>query len=364
MQASKEWSNRPEDQRFTSLYDLQDFKRNQRRRSAGKVVSSRHLQAIPSDNPGDHKSLYIEGPNGIPVEPTNWAFGQLSQLAGAPASYLRTLPAPMAADCLNYGLKYERDISDIGVLVEADETGTTKYLRAATGPRYGRIWDYDIVDSLVHKFGDGVTGQWTVPGEFGKSLDVVTKANTTLFASDRDMFVFLADEHNRIELPNRRDGKPGQLSRGFFVWNSEVGDKTIGAAFFLFDYVCANRIVWGAEQYKEIRLRHTVSAPDKWLEEISPVLIEYSNSAASTVENHLRQAQESKVDNVTEFLTKRYGKAKASQYEAAFEREEGKPMESLWDITTGMTAYAKTLNNTDNRVDVEREAGKVLAMAG
>jgi hypothetical protein len=33
------------------------------------------------------------------------------------------------------------------------------------------------------------------------------------------------------------------------VWNSEVGKTTLGAGFFLFDYVCCNRIIWGADQY-------------------------------------------------------------------------------------------------------------------
>ena len=77
-----------------------------------------------------------------------------------------------------------------------------------------------------------------MPGEFGNKVTVTT-ANTTLFASDRDMFVFLADEDNRIEIPNRRAGKFGSFARGFFVWNSEVGKTTLGAGFFLFDYVCA-----------------------------------------------------------------------------------------------------------------------------
>lgn len=362
-QASKEWSSRPADQRFTNLIDLAQFKREQRLRSRGGVVSSRQLTAAPSDTQGDFQSLYITGPNGGRVAPTNWAFGQLANLAGAPAGYLRTLPAPMAADCLNYGLKYAREVEDVGVLIETDSANQPQTMRAATGPRYGRIWDKDIAESLVQKFGDGVSGQWRVPGIRGKALSEVTKENTTLYASDRDMFVFLADEQNKVEIANRRNGQPGQLSRGFFVWNSEVGDKTIGAAFFLFDYVCQNRIVWGAEQFKEIRLRHTVSAPDRWLEEISPVLLEYSNSAASSVEQALAAAQLRKLDNVAEFLTNRYSKAKASQYMAAFERDEGRPMESLWDVTTGMTAYARGLVNTDARVEIEREAGKVLSMA-
>jgi hypothetical protein len=67
------------------------------------------------------------------------------------------------------------------------------------------------------------------------------------------LFVFLADEENRIELPNRRAGRLGSFARGFFVWNSEVGKTTLGAGFFLFDYVCCNRIIWGADQYTELQ---------------------------------------------------------------------------------------------------------------
>ena len=53
-------------------------------------------------------------------------------------------------------------------------------------------------------------------GEFSQWV-TVTKDNTTLFASGRDMFVFLADEENRIELPDRRAGCSGSFARGFFV---------------------------------------------------------------------------------------------------------------------------------------------------
>ncbi len=42
-------------------------------------------------------------------------------------------------------------------------------------------------------------------------LDTVTKENTTLYASDRDFFVFLANEKNKIEVPNRRNGRAGSM---------------------------------------------------------------------------------------------------------------------------------------------------------
>ena len=119
---------------------------------------------------------------------------------------------------------------------------SSRKLRAMTGPRYGRIWSGDVIDALRDRFGDGVTGDFRVPGIFGRELDQVTGENTTLFAGDRDMFVFLADEKNRIELPGRRDGQTGQLARGFFVSNSEVGAGTLRVKTFLFDYVCQNQI--------------------------------------------------------------------------------------------------------------------------
>lgn len=178
-------------------------------------------------------------------------------------------------------------------------------MKAATGPNYGRIWNADIARSLVSRFGDGRTGDFRVPGEFGKQV-AVTRDNTTIYGSDRDMFVFLADEEHRIDMQGRRNGEPGSLARGFFVWNSEVGSTSFGVAFFLFDYVCMNRIVWGVKQYSEMRLRHTVSAPDKWLDQAEPLLMEYANSAAGPIEETIRNAQQKKLDSdLDDFLKAR-----------------------------------------------------------
>jgi hypothetical protein len=201
-----------------------------------------------------------------------------------------------------------------------------------------------------------------VPGEFGKAVKV-TKENTTLYASDRDMFVFLADEKNRIEMPNRRDGQKGSLARGFFVWNSEVGKMSYGFAMFLFDYVCCNRIVWGAQEYTEIRGRHTASAPDRWLEEIAPAITAYSKASEAPILRAIAAAQEKKVDDVAVFLRNRFTQSQAQAMQAVHLAEEGRPIESLWDASTAVTAYARELPHQDARVELEREAGRILDMA-
>jgi hypothetical protein len=358
-QASREWSTRPDEERFLSLPDMLAAAEYNRQHSRSAVVSSRKLQAVPTD---DNRGILIEGPNGHGYAPTHFSFGQLSTLVQAPAGYLRTLPAPMAADCINYGLQVARDIEDVGVLITRPEHAHTGSLRAATGPRYGRVWNSDVIRALVDKFGDGVSGAFRVPGEFGRAV-TVDKKNTTLFASDRDMFVFLADEENRIELPNRRNGEAGSLARGFFVTNSEVGAGALKVKTFLFDYVCMNRIVWGAEHVQDIAIRHTASAPERFIEQVQPALIEYANSSAHGITAALQAAQAARLDDkVTDFLAKRFGPRVAAKMQHAHMIEEGRPVETVWDAVTAATAYARDIPYTADRVELETTAGAMLQL--
>ena len=355
MQAHHQWATRPAEERFTSLPAMLAAMEAQRAISRAAVVSSRRLHAVPTD---DNSGLVIEGPNGHGYAPTNWAFGQAANLIGAPAAYLRELPAPLVADCLNYGFQVTRDAQDTGVLLTRNGSDQ---IRAMTGPRYGRIWNSDVVRALIDRFGDGVSGDFRVPGIFGKRVEVDGE-NTTLYAGDRDCFIFLADEENRIEMPGRRDGQTGMLARGFFVSNSEVGAGALRVKTFLFDYVCSNRIVWGAHELEEISLRHTASAPDRFVEEVTPALIAYSQSSAANVNAILKNARESKLDKVDAFLANRFGPRVAVRIKATHESEEGRPIETLWDAVTGATAHAKSIPWTADRVDLETEAGKILDM--
>lgn len=374
MQASHEFMNRPDDERFTSLTDLHNFTQSQHANSVGKVVSSRKIEFAPTE---DKKGLMIVGKNNQ-AEPTHWSFQQLATLSGVPARLLKSQCennlAELAADNLNAGFKVIRDVEEVGTLFRKEEkeilppdgTGLALYentikLAAATGPNYGRIWNSDVTKALTKRFGNGVDDtDWTVPGFFGVPLDEITKANTTLFASDRDMFCFLADEKNRIVLPNRRNGEQGSLARGFFVWNSEVGSKTLGIAFFLFDYSCCNRIVWGVEEFQKIAVRHTSGAPDRWIEELHPTLVSFAHASSKPIEARLMAAQQQKIDNAEEFLLKRFSNAQTASIMAAHMSEEDRPIETLWDATTAITAYAKNIPHTDERVKIETEGGKIL----
>jgi hypothetical protein len=59
------------------------------------------------------------------------------------------------------------------------------------------------------------------------------KRATTLYASDRDVFVFLVDDENPVQV---RVDSTRHLFPGFMVWNSEVGHHKFGFLTFLYDF--------------------------------------------------------------------------------------------------------------------------------
>jgi Domain of unknown function (DUF932) len=175
------------------------------------------------------------------------------------------------------------------------------------------------------------------------------------------MFVFLADEQRRIEVPNRRNGQPGSMARGFFMSNSEVGSGTWYLSTFLFDYVCCNRIVWGATDVKEIKVRHTGGAPDRFLREIAPALKTYAESSATTVTAAIEDARSNKIaSDLDNFLASRFSRGIVKSMVTAHELEEGRPIETRWDAVVAATAVARGIEHQDARVDLERQAGKLL----
>ena len=121
LQASKQWATRPAEERFTSLPGMLAMLETQRAITRAAVVSSRKLRAVPLD---DNQGLIIEGPNGHGYSPTHWSFGQAAQLTGAPAGYLRALPAPLAADCLNYGFHLVQQL--LNPMIQCDILSKTR----------------------------------------------------------------------------------------------------------------------------------------------------------------------------------------------------------------------------------------------
>ncbi|RUW45461.1 hypothetical protein EOA32_34040, partial [Mesorhizobium sp. M1A.F.Ca.ET.072.01.1.1] len=147
---SSEWFNRPADERYPSLTDLRNSVRARSQRSRTRIVESERIRVEANRDDAERLTLMLPGAD-APVAPTHWSFGQLSSLSGAPAAYLRQLPAPLAAINLQYGLSSHRaeQVKTLEI-----ENGRLE-LRAVTGPDYGRIFDHELVEAVQKIAGNG-----------------------------------------------------------------------------------------------------------------------------------------------------------------------------------------------------------------
>ena len=222
---SSEWFSRPDDEKFLSLSDLYASVKGRAARSKTRTVESAAIRVEAHRD--DPEKLTLALPDAkAQVAPTHWSFGQLASLVSAPAAYLRQLPAPLAGINLQYGLTNHRAEQ---VKTLETEDGRLE-LRAVTGPDYGRIYDHELVSAVQRIAGDGVGDtRWKVPGVLDWSTGVyspmvdVTKDTTTLYASDRDVFLFgqrrVLLVWTRLILPNGRsivlERQPGADEAGY-----------------------------------------------------------------------------------------------------------------------------------------------------
>jgi len=180
---SSEWFSRPDDERYLSLTDLYNNVFARAERAATRVVDSKAIRvAARSDNP-ELLTLIVPDED-RPVTPTNWSFGQLCSLVGAPTSYLRELPAALAGINLQHGLVSHRGEQ---VKLLQTENGRSE-LRAATGPDYGRIWDHELVAAVMKIAGNGVGDtRWKIEGDDlpAGSKVVVTGVEGTVLKVER-----------------------------------------------------------------------------------------------------------------------------------------------------------------------------------
>lgn len=360
MEANKQWRNRPLDERFETLSGLRDSVHNRRLRCRSEDVDRNDVVLEAIGDVGIVANSRI-----TPCAPSHWAFGQLCQASringvSAPASYLRQLPTALAVSCLNQGLKSGDRESHKFMTIAAEQPGHPNILQAVTSTTYGRIWDADVVDA-VQRIVDRTNGTFENPKDWsGKRAG--------LYASDHDIFIFMVDGGSVVDA-----GPRAELYRGFLAWNSETGAKTFGLQTFLFNRVCGNHIIWGAQDVNKLIIRHTSGGPYRFDAQAAPALLEYVNSTAAPVEAVVRKSQEillpdfASDDRILLDWISKQG-ARLTRTEAAeavkFAKSEEGECRSLWQLVQGATAYARGFDFIDARVDLEKRASSLLDICG
>jgi hypothetical protein len=362
--ASQEWWKRPDDERYLTLGDLYASTRARTDASEARTIPNTSLVARGFPEAGG--SLYLEHDDLGVLDPTHWSLGQLATVSHTPAKWIRDIaPVPtgpaMAAHAINLGLRHLADRALVQVMkLPSGPDLPTGTLRCIVGPDYGRIYDHEVVRAVMDSNEDG---RWHVPAASYQAKN--PKRATTLYASDRDVFIFLVDEKNPVSV--HVEGAVRHLFRGFMVWNSEVGHHKFGFMTFLYDYVCDNRMVWGAREVKEVSIKHTKNAPDRFAREVRPMLRAYAEASVLDVEAQLERATRKKVgssdEEVMAFLRKHeFTKKEGEAIVRTAKAEEG-GARTVWELVNGGTAVARSIPHNDDRVALERRVSGLLKTA-
>jgi hypothetical protein len=224
--ASQELFKRTPDETFPSLQALMSYCRDQKAEGKDRWLPPRGLRATPEDG-----RLVLAPDEGERFAMNDWSFTQLCGLAKVSKETVNRLTPETASRV------FAETLPDTNKPVQLYHAGT--WLRSVHGVNYTRLYNADVVAMLM---------EFAV--DFGPP-PVGLNGATGLYAGEQDMFCFLIDPTGWAEVEGEA------FAPGFFVWNSEVGKRSVGVSTFWFQAVCRNHIVWDATDVLEITRKHT-----------------------------------------------------------------------------------------------------------
>ena len=233
--ANRELYRRGPDEAFQSLQELHDHCRQERRYSTDIWQLPQTL--LPQVHDGG-LSLTLEKGNGVGL--TDWSFSQMCRLAGISKDTVNRLQPETAT------LAFRDTLPQGDKPVQLLTTGQT--VRSVHGVSYTRLWNAELLEAVRD-----------VAVEF-QPPQTAYNGGTGLYCGEQDMFCFLIDPTGWIEIDDEA------FAPGFFVWNSEVGRRSLGMQSFWFQRICQNHIVWDAVEVVEFSRKHTANVRDGLLE--------------------------------------------------------------------------------------------------
>ena len=351
--AHREWATRPPDERYTSVSALYDAARTRRARIAARAIDTVDLrtEAVATD------ALVLNDAFGVRLGLTHWSFEQLAGIAGAPPKYLRSLPATIASDAINYGLRRQtRDEQQLFVEHDAPRT-----VHAITSTRYARVHHDELAGRLLDLM--SAHPAWHLPLVYKDGVFGAERVPSGAYLGDRDMFLFLVDGNRDLEDPS--DPTQAGLFRGFILRNSDVGAAALTLDVFLFRVVCGNHIIWGFQHVAGFRRRHVgTSIQDAWNSSLASVHEALDADPAHDRAMLLRATTQEIAptrDGVLDAVTQRLDlpqKHAAEAYTLA-EQHETNPR-SVWGYVQGLTRLSQRTPWQDGRFVLDRAASRLL----
>jgi len=335
-QASQELFRRSPDERFESLEALVHHCGRQKEESADRWYLPQDVVTCPEDGP-----LMLQIGNDGAFAMNDWSFSQLCRLAGVSRDTVNRLSSQTAdlvfRETLPAGQK------PLQLLTQDD---TVRSIHALT---YTRLWNADLL-YLTQEFATDFRPPQKADG-----------GGTGLYAGEQDLFCFLIDPTGWAEIEGEA------FAPGFFVFNSEVGRRSVGISTFWFEKVCANHIVWDAVEVEHVSRKHTTNVHEALaaIRRTLEKLVEKRDQRRDGFVHRIKRAMETKLGSDIEevqrlLITWDVGRALANK---ALEIARQKGAFTIWSVVDALTRLAAEHRNAGDRVEADQKAAAILDMA-
>jgi hypothetical protein len=336
IRANRELYRRGPDETFRTLQELHNHCREVRTSSADVWQLPHTLLPLASGG-----ELLIPLEKGEQVGMTDWSFSQLCRLHGISKDTVNRLQPETATLAL-------RD-----TLPQGDKPlqllTTGKTIRSVHGVSYTRLWNAELIETIRD-----------VAPEFQPPQPAVT-GGTGLYCGEQDMFCFLIDPTGWIEIEGEA------FAPGFFVWNSEVGRRSLGMQTFWFQRVCQNHIVWDAVEVVEFSRKHTANVRDGLLEIRRHIqaLVAKRDARRDMFAEVLKKAMTTRLGSDPEQVAKELAKHSIPQHliKEAMEIAVGQGGFTIFALVDALTRLTQRVTFAADRAEADSKASQLLALA-
>lgn len=334
--AHNELYRRAPDEHFPSLDALWRHCQEQKERSIDQwhapVLMIPEVQngglALRLDQEGDYRL-------------NDWSFTQLCRLAEVSKDTLNKLAPQTAREVLRETIPGGTKPLQVLTLDES--------VRSIHSASYTRLYNADIL-GLAQEFALDFQPPQEAAG-----------GGTGLYCGEQDMFCFLIDPLGWTEIEGET------FAPGFFLWNSEVGRRTVGVQTFWFQAVCQNHIVWDAVEVVEFSRKHTAKVHESMdairriIENLNNKRDERRDGFAKVIRNAMQERIGTDTEEALKALHKHgFSRALAQQ---ALEIAKAQGRFTIFAVVDALTRLAGKLPNAGERMEADQKAATLLALA-
>jgi hypothetical protein len=187
------------------------------------------------------------------------------------------------------------------------------------------------------------------------------QGGTGLYCGEQDMFCFLIDPLGWTEIRGEA------FAPGFFLWNSEVGRRSVGVQTFWFQAVCQNHIVWDAVEVVDYSRKHTANVHEclsdirNVIERLVAKRDERRDGFTKTIVKAMETRLGDSADEVTKALTERGITRKLAKDALEIARQHG--AFTIFTVVDALTRLAGKMQNAGDRSEADAKASALLALA-